>query len=176
MALRLIHAPARDSSGLALVEFAFAFPVLLLLYFGTLTYSDAFACSRKVTTTARSVADLATRYSSLSQSDASAILNASAQVLAPYGASNAVIVLSEVQVTTTTSGKVIWSKALNGTALTANAVVTIPTNMTSTGTYLILAQVTYNYTAALPWGDSGNYTLSDSILMLPRVSDSIPLS
>lgn len=166
----------RDSTGLALVEFAFAFPVLLLLYLGTFTFADAFACSRKVTTTARSVADLTTRYPSLTQAEAAAILGASAKVLAPYAVSNAVIVLSEVRVASSTTATVVWSKALNGSALATNSTVTVPANMSSTGTYVILGQVTYTYTAALPWGNIGSYTLSDRIMMLPRVSDSVPLS
>ena len=97
--LSSLGALRRDRSGNALVEFAVAFPVLIALYVGSFVLSDAIACNRKVTITARALTDLATRYQSLTQNDATTILNASAQVMSPYAPANAFIVLSEIKVT-----------------------------------------------------------------------------
>ena len=92
--LSLFGALRRDRGGNALVEFAVAFPVLVLLYVGSFVMSDAIACNRKVTITARALTDLATRYSNLTQAEAATILSASSQVMSPYTPANAVIVLS----------------------------------------------------------------------------------
>jgi Flp pilus assembly protein TadG len=165
-----------DRRGTALTEFAIAFPVLLLLYVGTYTLSDALACNRKVTVTARALTDLATRYPALAPSDVSTILGASAQVMAPYPSNNAVIGLSEVKVADATHATVIWSQALNGAGLTAGTSVTIPTNMAATNAYMILGQVRYSYTPTANFTNTGTVVLSDSILMLPRVSAQVPLS
>lgn len=166
----------RDRSGNALVEFAVAFPVLVLLYAGSYVLSDAIACNRKVTITARALTDLATRYSSLTQADAATILSASSQVMSPYAPANAVIVLSEIKVTGATTATVVWSKALNGTQNTAGSTVTIPSNMAAVDTFLILGEVRYTYTPAIRYGITNPLDLSDTILMVPRVSSDIPLS
>lgn len=173
---RFLRRLRESTSGVALVEFAVAFPVLLLLYVGSYTLSDAIACNRKVTVTARTLTDLTTRYPSLTQADAANILNASAQVLSPYSVNNAIIGVSEVQVTDATHAKVIWSKAINAPGLTAGTSVIIPNNMSPTGTYLILGQVQYAYTPSIHYLNTGSINLADSILMLPRVSDQVPLT
>lgn len=169
-----------NRSGNALIEFAVAFPVLLLLYTGTYVLSDAISCNRKVTVTARALTDLATRYPSLTQAEAATILNASAQVLSPYSSDNAVIALSQIKVTDATHATVIWSKGLNRGAatngLTASSTVTIPANMAATDTYLILGQVQYTYTPNIRFMNISNFVLSDSIIMVPRVSDQVPLT
>ena len=174
--LTLLGALRRDRSGNALVEFAVAFPVLISLYVGSFVLSDAIACNRKVTITARALTDLATRYSSLTQADATTILNASAQVMSPYAPANAVIVLSEIKVTGATTATVVWSKALNGTKNVDGSTLTIPTNMAAVDTFLIIGQVKYTYTPAIRFGVTSPLDLSDTILMVPRVSADIPLS
>ena len=166
----------RDSGGNALVEFAVAFPVLVALYAGSYVLSDAIACNRKVTITARALTDLATRYSSLTQADAATILSASAQVMSPYTPANAVIVLSEIKVTGASTATVVWSKALNGTQNANGSTVTIPSNMAAVDTFLILGEVRYTYTPAVRYGITSPLDLSDRILMVPRVSSDIPLS
>jgi Flp pilus assembly protein TadG len=166
-----------DGAGTVMVEFAIAFPVLVLLYIGSFTMSDAIACNRKVTIAARALTDLVTRYPSVTEADVTTIMNASSQVMSPYDTSKATIVLSEIKVTGTTQAEVVWSRAQNGTALIAGTTVTIPTNMAATDTYMLLGQVSYAYR---PAARIANFvqpmTLADSILMLPRVSDQVPIS
>ncbi|MEA1078891.1 hypothetical protein U8M15_28770, partial [Klebsiella pneumoniae] len=73
-------------------------PVLMTLYLVGNVLSDAIACNRKVTTTARTIADLTSRFVSVRSSDVSTILAASTQVMAPYNAASASLAVSEVQV------------------------------------------------------------------------------
>jgi Flp pilus assembly protein TadG len=70
------------------VEFAIALPVMLLLYVMAFVLSDMTSCNRKVTITARAMADMATRYAALSTSTSASnsvatIIAASEQVLTP---------------------------------------------------------------------------------------------
>lgn len=174
---------AADRGGTVLIEFAMAFPVLVLLYLGGYMLSDAIACNRKVTVTARALTDLTTRYVAVREADVQMILNASAQVLSPYDVSKATIILSEVQVTsvsqTNTQARVVWSRALNGTALPddVSSRVTLPANMAPVNTYMIVGKVTYTYTPPVKLvGFGGSMTLTDTIVMLPRIYEQIPLS
>ncbi len=164
-----------DVSGISAVEFALVMPIFLLLFMVGLVMSDAIACNRKVTTTAKSIADLTSRFSSVDSNEVNTILGASAQVLSPYKASLATLRLSEVKVTGTTTSTVQWSQAANGTALAANAVVTIPTGMAAIGSYLIMGEVTYNYTPLVAYGLAQPMTLADRVFMSPRMSDQVPL-
>ncbi len=166
----------RDRAGMAAVEFALLLPILLALFMVGLALSDGIACNRKVTSTAKSVADLTTRYASVTSSDVTTILAASAQILVPYDATRATVRVSEVLVTGGTSSTVVWSRASNGTALAANAAVPIPSGMAATGSYLILGEVSYAYTPLFTYGAAQPMTLYDRVFMSPRMSDSVPLS
>ncbi|MBY0304714.1 MAG: hypothetical protein K2W86_06140 [Sphingomonas sp.] len=62
-----------NCQGLALVEFALTAPFLILLYLGTYQVNDAVGCNRKVTITARSVADLTSQFATVTPASAAAI-------------------------------------------------------------------------------------------------------
>ena len=101
------------------------------------------------------------------------VLNASAQVMAPFSTSNLVIVLTEYA--TDSSGKttVTWSKSLNGTPLTAGASATLPANIGQNGMSIVSAQVMYKYQPAVMYKITGVYSLSGQIFMSPRSIQSI---
>ncbi|MEP7222165.1 MAG: pilus assembly protein [Novosphingobium sp.] len=166
----------RDARGAVAVEFALFAPLLLALFIVGYALSDIIACNRKVATTARSVADLASRFSSVTDADVTTILAASAQVLSPYRSSNALVRVSEIKVLTSTSAQIIWSRAQGGSALLAGTTVTLPNGMAATGSYLILGEVSYSYTPLLAYGMSRAMTLNDQSVMSPRLSDQVPLS
>jgi len=162
--------------GGALIEFTVVAPLLLLLFLGSYVYFDALTVSRKVTITARTVADLTSRSSSVTTSGMATIMGASAQVLWPYSSANAGLRVSEVQVATATTATVIWSQAQNTTIRATSSTVTIPANLAATGSYLILGEVTYAYTAPVSFRGLSSMALQQAIYMSPRVSNSVPLS
>ncbi|MDE1917037.1 MAG: pilus assembly protein [Sphingomonadales bacterium] len=170
---------AKCRSGVAVVEFAFAMPLLFTMYVGAFVLSDEISCSRKVTITAHSVADLTSRYASLTPAGLQSVMAASAQVMNPYSGPTTVRV-SEILVTSSTSGVVVWSQSYNGssmvTGLATNLVVTLPANMAATGTYLVLGEVTYTYQPVIGLGSNAAITLYDKTFMNPRNSNAIPLS
>ena len=102
--LRRLSALRRDDRGLAMVEFAFIATTMIFMYVGSAQLSDAINANRRVTITARALADLASRTPSdvgsrigeLKESQLSAIIAASAQVLHPYRLDKAQIRVSEV--------------------------------------------------------------------------------
>lgn len=149
---------AQDASGVAIVEFAFALPVLLLLYMGGCCLSDMIACNRKVTVATRSLVDLVSRtmsptvvYNDPNTANAKSYLSASAVVLSPYKLDVAKEQISLLRVCDASHAYVVWSQAqtqnadgstvanatpdqVEGTlptseAQSANTVVSIPTNM-----------------------------------------------
>ena len=71
--LRLPHAARRlcagDQRGVSAVEFAMLLPLMLTLYLGAVEISQGVGIDRKVTLTSRTVADLASQVSSISNAD-----------------------------------------------------------------------------------------------------------
>lgn len=149
------------NAGVALVEFAFALPILLILYLGGYAASDLVACNRKVAIATESLTDLVSRtmspaiiYNAPQNADATSGLSASAVVLAPYKLNNATEQISLLRVCDATHAYVVWTQAqtqsADGTTVTstqstqtagtlpasqtqsANNVVTIPSNMVTT--------------------------------------------
>ena len=57
MSLR-VRGLLNDRSGLAAVEFAMVFPIMVVMYFGVVEFSSAIAVDRKATQVARTLSDL----------------------------------------------------------------------------------------------------------------------
>jgi Flp pilus assembly protein TadG len=163
-----------DESGLALVEFACVMPVLLLMYLGGYQLTDALSCNRKVTITARAIADLTTQNATVTTSTVNTFLSAATQILAPYKASNAVVRVTEFQTDANGNTTVAWSKDNQG-GLTAGSQYTLPPNIKINKSCIILSEVTYAYRPAVSFRIVGPLTLTDHIYMNPRVSPSVDL-
>ena len=178
MPRRLLYVVRRllgDKSGAALIEFAFALPILLALYGASVEISDGIACNRKVAVTTRTVADLIAQNTtgSTSASEVDATLSAATQVLSPYSVANAVVTITEVTTDNNYNSTVVWSRSINGLAPAANTVVILPVLMRIPGTYFLLSTVKYNYLSQFNFGFIGPKALSGSLYMLPRNTNSI---
>lgn len=168
---------ARDHRGVALVEFALTAPFLILLFLGVYQVSDAVACNRKVTITARAVADLTSQYTSVTTASEAAILGVATQIMAPFDPSRATIIVSELYTDNHGVTKIVWSQASGAVMPHAvNATITPNPQLVTNGTYLILAEVTYAYVPAASFGVVGPLSLSETIYMRPRLSSSVTMS
>lgn len=153
---------AGDCSGLAAVEFAMVFPIMVVLYFGVVEFSSAIAVDRKATQVARTLSDLTSQSSSVADADLISFGQAAKAIMTPYPASPLVSAITEVYVDVSTGvARVQWSKGLTisttgDVAIAATAphnpgdVVVLPTSLVvAKGTYVIWSEVTYTYTPAV---------------------------
>jgi Flp pilus assembly protein TadG len=108
----------KNNRGSVIVEFAFALPVLLLMYSGGWFVSDMIACNRKVTIATRSLVDLVTRttspaivYNNPQSANSTSYLSASAVVMSPYKLDNATEQVSLLRVCDATHAYVVWTQA-----------------------------------------------------------------
>jgi Flp pilus assembly protein TadG len=159
-----------DSRGIAAVEFAFIAPIALGLLSLAVSGGQSLTAYHKVVLAAHSVTDLVSRTTYvqdpstsnselLKQSDLDASLALSQMVLYPQSAANLVVVLSELQLDTTTNkGTVVWSEACAGvsdTSMTCNnatyklqvgATFQLDSSYSQAGaTYLLYGQVYYQF-------------------------------
>lgn len=168
---RTLEVFSKDKGGVSAVEFALLLPLMLTLYLGCTEISQGISIHRKVTLTARTVADLVSRAQTVSdatKADADAALNAAAAILAPNPDGNAKMVVSVVEIDSTGKAKIKWSKAKNGTARAAGSSVTLPATLNVPSTLLVWGEITYNYTPTIGYILTGPMPLSDNIFMSPR--------
>ena len=151
-----------DRSGLAAVEFAMIFPMMVVMFFGVLELSAAIAVDRKATLVARTLSDLTSQMASVADADLVSFGEAAKAIMTPYPGSPLISSVTEVYVDSVTGvARVQWSKGLTiGTtgivSIAATAphnpgdVVVLPTSLVAAkGTYVIWSEVSYKYTPAI---------------------------
>ncbi len=151
-----------DRSGLAAVEFAMVFPIMVVLYFGVVEFSSAIAVDRKATQVARTLSDLTSQSMSVADADLMSFGQAAKAIMTPYPPSPLVSSITEVYIDATSGvARVQWSKGLTisttgDVAIASTAphnpgdVVVLPTTLVAAkGTYVIWSEVSYKYTPAV---------------------------
>jgi Flp pilus assembly protein TadG len=172
---------ARAQGGMAAVEFAVLLPFLLTAYLGGVEVGEGVAIDRKVAITTRAVADLASRYTKITDATMSTILGASSTIIQPYPPGPLVVTVSGVTVDNKGNATIDWSNSLNGTARPKGSAVTLPGTLatpcaTTPCAYYVWGEVTYNYTPTLGYVLTGTWPLSSQIFMSPRESATITRS
>lgn len=170
-AMRRLRKLKLDRKGMAATEFALLVPLMLVVFVGVTEVGQAIAISRKVTITVRTITDLVTQYTALSSSDMTNLLNAAAQVMAPYSASNVNVIVSEITIDGNSNAKIVWSTALSGSGY-ATGPITVPSAFLQPNTTLIWGQTSYTYTPVLGAGIIGATQLTDQLYMNPRLCSS----
>jgi Flp pilus assembly protein TadG len=173
-----------DCSGMAAVEFSFIVPLMLVMFFGTVELSSGVAVDRKVTLVARTLSDLTSQSTTVSDADLRNFFAAAYGILVPYSATPTQATISEIYINNSNVAKIQWSKAAtvsqSGSTVTASLTsssrsqgdtVTIPAALAVAGTYLIWSEVSYLYTPAVGYvmGQAG-VTLTDKSFTRPRQS------
>jgi Flp pilus assembly protein TadG len=166
--------------GVAALEFAMIMPVLLILFLSTFDVGNAILVYLKVRSATYELAAIANQYGTgstaqISTSTMSEITSATSAVMAPFPASSAVITISQIDATSNSKATVSWSYTVNGTKL-SGTYKGLPAKMAKNTCnnkypcYFILSSVKYPYTPLFGSFMTGTLTLSDSLLVTPRVS------
>ena len=148
-------------------------PLMMTLYLGTVEISQGIGADRKVTLTARTVADLVSQVSSINNADMTNSLNAASAVIAPYSLANLKVTVSSVTIDANSKATIAWSDTLNGTARAKGSTVTLPAALVVASTSLIWSEVQYAYKPTIGYVVTGTLTLKDQIYMRPRLSDTV---
>jgi Flp pilus assembly protein TadG len=175
----------RDNRGIAAIEFAMVVPLMLLMIFGVIEFSSGVAVNRKVSMMAQTLGDLASRYTSVSDTDFANFFAIGDAMMTPYPATHAgnpmQATITEIYLDPVSgNGRVQWSKGdAPKAAAPGGAVVTIPpdliakdaTNKIIAGQYFILTEIGYLYKPAVGYVMAkAGVNLSDKSYLRPRVS------
>jgi Flp pilus assembly protein TadG len=170
---RRVASLRRDQSGVSAVEFAMVLPLMVTLYLGVVETSQGVAIHRKVTLTARTVADLASQVTSVNNADMTNMLTAAKAVVAPFPDGELKVTVSAISIDANGIATVAWSDTLNGTARAVNSTVTLPSALNVANSQLIWSEVSYNYVPTIGYMITGALNLFDQIYMRPRLSDTV---
>lgn len=171
----LLRSWRADRRGIAATEFAIIVPIMLVLFFGTVEFCSAVAVNRKVTLMARTLSDLTSQSTQVANADLTNFFAASTGIMTPYATTPVKSTITELYVDPSTmKATVQWSQTSGGTARSTNSIVTIPSALLVSGTYLIFSEVSYLYvpTVGYVMGKAG-VNLSDVAYTRPRQSSSV---
>ena len=163
---------ARDREGVSAIEFAILLPFMLTLYIGGVELGNGLAIQFKSTLAARTVADLASQYVSIDNSNMAGILGAATKVISPYSPTGMIVTVSEVTTNAQGVGKVVWSDS-TGAANTVGSTLALPANLQQANITLIYGEVTYPYTPNMGYVLTGTFNIYESIYFFPRLSSTV---
>jgi Flp pilus assembly protein TadG len=151
-----------DRSGLAAVEFAMVFPIMVALYFGVVEYSSAISVDRKATQVARTLSDLTSQSQTVADADLQSFGQAAKAIMTPYPGQPLVSYITQVYIDASSgAARVQWSKELvidgagnvtiaGAAPHTPGTVVTLPSTLSAAkGTFVVWSEVSYKYTPAV---------------------------
>jgi Flp pilus assembly protein TadG len=166
-----------DKRGMSAVEFALVLPLMMTLYLGSTEVSQAISANRKVTLVSRTVADLSSQVSTISNASMTDLLNASSAIVSPFSSANLKVTVSCVAIDSTGRATIAWSETLDGTTRSTNTVhtagssVTLPNALNVANTALLWSEAQYIYRPAIGYVITGPLTLKDQMYMRPRLTD-----
>lgn len=176
----------RDGKGVAAIEFAMIVPLMLVMFFGTVEVSSGVAAKRKTSLAARTLSDLVSQETDVSDTLVSNVAYVAGKVYTPYPAQPLSSTITELYVDPTTlKTKVVWSNAYtydaSGNAVVAVSshklkdIVTLPSaDLAVAGTYLIWSEVSYKYVPTVGYVMAkAGITLTDQTFTRPRQSSCV---
>ncbi len=164
-----------DIRGIAATEFAIVVPVMLLLFFGTDEFASGISVDRKVTLMARTLSDLTSQNTKVTDAQLTNFFNASSAIMTPYSSSPVRSTITQLYVDPATlAARVQWSKG--SSPRTAGTSVAIPAALQVGGTYLIYSEVSYTFVPTVGYVLKNSITLSDYTFTRPRQSTCVMYS
>jgi Flp pilus assembly protein TadG len=175
---RLLRRCLAHEDGVALIEFALVFPVLVALFLGLVEFGEAFSVSRKVDNVAATTADLVSQLETLTDADFNDIVKVADELIKPYSSAPMAMVVSSVVADENNNTKVAWSCTTGGaTARAVDSPVTLANDgLTEPGSSLILVEASYQFTPTVGLYLLGTHDLKASAFFRPRLMKTIPIA
>lgn len=158
-----------DRRGLAAIEFAMIFPVMVGMYMGSVEISQVLTLDRKITTITAATSDLVAQEKTIDDTMIADIFAAASSMIVPYDELQITIVVSSVVADPDDGSTTVdWSDTLKGTARTPGQAVTVPAGLIGPGESLIYTEVTYQYDSIIGHFVSDGFTIDDEFYAKPR--------
>ncbi len=184
--IRLLRNLWRHRGGIAMIEFAFAVPAMLLMFLGVYEVSQALIVYMKVIDVADTVSDLVAQQTTVNSAALTNYYTAGQLVMTPSAPAGLGLAIASVVFNapspppagcTAGSPCLAWQVTRGGAAAMTDA-VTAATGLGSTAAgstdSVIEAQATYTYTSVFKYVIPQGITITARVFSRPRVVFSIP--
>ncbi|CAN5344719.1 hypothetical protein BH10PSE7_BH10PSE7_17300 [soil metagenome] len=166
----------RDQSGMAAIEMAFVFPVMLTIYFGLVDVTNLLSANRRVTLAASTLADLVTQAPGvITKADLTGFYNAVKPIMDPFPSDTVGIQIYGYR-KNGTAVNLRWSDSKNGSCGAAPSTTGL-IDLMNENNDLVLARVCVSITPITgKIVGSAPYNLTDTLVLRPRQSTTIDCS
>jgi len=141
-----------DERGVAAIEAAIIFPLLVLIFLGMVEMSQAFTVKRRVQNVASATADLVAQSQTVTMADLNDIASIGAQLMLPFSSTGLTLTIASVAEDAQSKITVQWSCSWSSLSSSANCTATgaaytgLPSGLLNPGQSVIIGQTTYPYT------------------------------
>lgn len=176
---------AKDRKGIAALEFALIFPVMLLLYLGSVEIGLAINTNKNIGKVSSSVADLLTQSETVSVSDISSIAQIGEAIMLPYDETKPTITMVGIKIEdkpNPTKAHVTWSRKYSNGSMTEplapGSEIAIPANLMIQDTFVVMSTAEITYIPIIGYvahanGTAPNIDMAETYYLRPRMSDTV---
>ncbi len=178
---RRLNTLRRDKSGVAAIEFAMIVPIMVMLFFGTVEFSQALTVDRRVAQIASTMADLVAQYDKLTYTQTDNIQIVAKSLVMPYSQTPLKIGIWNLSKKGTAIPTVDGGKPYGGFSpnrLGSNYTDTIPPGLLAdqaagVEVCVVLAEVEYAFTPTIGQWLTAGITLKEKFYLKPRKSSCV---
>ena len=174
--MRKARSLRKDQSGMAAIEMAFVFPVMLTIYFGLVDITNLLSANRRVTLAASTLADLVTQAPGVvTKADLNGFYNAVKPIMDPFPSTDVKIQIYGYR-KNGTNVEVRWKDIKNANC-GGDPSTTGLIDLMNENNDLVMARVCISVTPITgKIVGSAPFTLTDSLVLRPRQSTTITCS
>lgn len=176
---------AQDRRGVSAIEFALIAPVMILIYFGLVEFSQGYMAERRAGHAASVVADLVAQSGGVSVQDLENTFMIGDVIMKPFSSAPLSIRVSSVAMDARGTARVEWSRAKSAdlppgaargplTARTPGSIIAdLPPGLITAGETVILGETEYGYRSVFARALPRGVTFKRNYYLRPRTTDRI---
>jgi Flp pilus assembly protein TadG len=164
----------RAKKGLAALEFALIAPMMIFLLFGSVDLIDVLGANTRAQNATASVADVVARDTEVSDAELNGLWDALDILMYPDDGTNISVRVTSVRIDSATSAVVVWSEGHGMAARQTDSTVTLPAEMMTPGTSIVMAESTFAYESPLGFLLAGPVNMTHDAYRRSRLVDPIP--
>lgn len=163
---------ARDTRGLAAVEFAILAPVMILIYVGVAEVCQGYMAMKRTNHVAAMVGDLVTQNSAIDQAGFTNIFGIGGQIMAPFPVTTLKQRITSVTRISSTKLQLDWSKGDGMSAMKISEAV-VPSGVIAPGQTVIITEAYYAYRSPLGYVMPALTNFKHTTYLLPRDNNTV---